>query len=83
MKVFAQEKLLGKAAPQILLRYAMTLPVSACVVGMPQLDHLEENIRVAKGFQPLSEEEMKNLPKTVSAALRASIDRFFADHVDA
>ncbi len=83
MKVFAQEKLLGKAAPEILLRYAMTLPVSACVVGMPQLGHLEENIRVAKSFQPLSEEEMKNLPKTVSAALRASIDRFFADHVDA
>ncbi|MEJ5366792.1 MAG: aldo/keto reductase [Bryobacteraceae bacterium] len=83
MKVFAQERLLGKAPPEILLRYAMTLPVSACVVGMPQLEHLEQNIRVAKNFQPLSEEEMKNLPKTVSAALRASIDRFFADHVDA
>ena len=37
MKVFAQEKLLGKALPDILLRYAMTLPVSACVVGMPLL----------------------------------------------
>ncbi|MGQ9916251.1 MAG: aldo/keto reductase [Bryobacteraceae bacterium] len=83
MKVFAQEKLLGKAPPEILLRYAMTLPVSACVVGMPQLDHLEQNIRVAKSFRPLSEEEMKSLPKTVSAALRASIDRFFSDHADA
>lgn len=82
MKVFAQERLLGKAAPEILLRYAMTLPVSACVVGMPQIEHLEENIRVAKNFQPLSEEEMKHLPRTVSAALRASIDRFFADHAD-
>lgn len=82
MKVFAQEKLLGKASPEVLLRYAMTLPVSACVVGMPQLDHLEANIRVAKDFRPLTEEEMKSLPKTVSAALRASIDRFFASHVD-
>lgn len=83
MKVFAQEKLLGKAAPDILLRYAMTLPVSACVVGMPQLEHLDFNLRVAKNFKPLSEQEMKSLPRTVSASLRASIDRFFADHVDA
>lgn len=83
MKVFAQGKLLGKAPPEILLRYAMTLPVSACVVGMPQLDHLEQNIRVARSFRPLSEEEMKSLPTTVSAALRASIDRFFSDHADA
>ncbi|GIU78513.1 MAG: hypothetical protein KatS3mg005_1751 [Bryobacteraceae bacterium] len=83
MKVFAQEKLLGKAPPDILLRYAMTLPVSACVVGMPQLEHLEFNLRVAKNFRPLSEEEMKSLPRSVSAALRASIDRFFASHVDA
>jgi aryl-alcohol dehydrogenase-like predicted oxidoreductase len=83
MKVFAQEKLLGKAPPEILLRYAMTLPVSACVVGMPQIEHLDFNIRVAKNFQPLSPEEMKRLPKTVSEALRASIDRFFAAHTDA
>jgi len=83
MKVFAQEKLLGKAPPEILLRYAMTLPVSACVVGMPQLEHLDFNIGVAKSFQPLSPEEMKSLPKTVSASLRASIDRFFSTHTDA
>jgi len=83
MKVFAQEKLLGKAAPDILLRYVMTLPVSASVVGMPHLEHLEFNLRVAKNFRPLSEDEMKSLPRSVSAALRASIDRFFADHVDA
>lgn len=83
MKVFAQEKLLGKAPPEILLRYAMTLPVSACVVGMPQLEHLDFNLRVAKTFKPLSEEEMKSLPRTVSSALRAAIDRFFSNHVDA
>jgi len=83
MKVFAQEKLLGKAPPEILLRYAMTLPVSACVVGMPQLEHLDFNLRVAKNFKPLSEEEMRSLPRTVSSALRAAIDRFFANHVDA
>jgi len=82
MKIFAQEKLVGKAPAEILLRYGMTLPVTATTVGMPQLAHLEENIRVAKAFKPLSKEEMETLPKSVSTQMRASIDHFFSDHVD-
>jgi hypothetical protein len=82
MKVFAQEKLIGKADPAILLRYAMTLPVAAAVAGMPKLEHLDANLATAKAFQPLSNEDMRKLPSTVSAQMRASIDRFFADHVD-
>jgi uncharacterized protein len=82
MKVFAQERLLGKAAPEMLVRYAMTLPVSAAVVGMPKLEYLKANIAVAKSFKPLSHDEMQSLPKNVSEQLRASIDRFFSDHVD-
>jgi predicted aldo/keto reductase-like oxidoreductase len=82
MKVFAQEKLLGKAAPEMLMRYAMTLPVAAAVVGMPQLAHLEQNLQVAKSFKPLTRDEMRSLPTSVSAQMRASIDRFFADHQD-
>jgi len=82
MKAFAQEKLLGKAAPEVLLRYAMTLPVAAVTVGMPQMAHIDTNLEVAKNFTPLSREEMKSLPAGVSAQMRASIDRFFADHVD-
>lgn len=83
MKVFAQDKLLGKASIEMLLRYAMTLPVAAAVAGMPKLEHLDENLRVAKAFKPLTHEEMKSLPDSVSAQLRASIDHFFADHADA
>ncbi len=82
MKVFAQEKLLGKAAPEMLLRYAMSLPVTATTVGMPHLEHIDFNTNVAKNFKPLSSEEMNSLPKSVSAQMRASIDHFFADHVD-
>lgn len=82
MKVFAQEKLLGKAAPEMLIRYAMTLPIAAAVVGMPKLDFLKSNITVAKSFHPLTKEEMLTLPKNVSEQLRASIDSFFSDHVD-
>jgi predicted aldo/keto reductase-like oxidoreductase len=82
MKVFAQEKLLGKASPEMLVRYAMSLPVAATTIGMPQLDHIDANLAVAKNFKPLSSEEMKSLPASVSAQMRASIDRFFSDHQD-
>ncbi len=82
MKVFAQEKLLGKASPEMLLRYAMSLPVAATTVGMPQLEHVDFNINVAKNFKPLTPEEMKSLPSKVSEQMRASIDRFFVDHQD-
>lgn len=82
MKVFAQEKLLGKAAPEMLLRYAMTLPVAAAVVGMPELEHIDFNIKTAKAFKPLTSDEMKSLPAGVTAQMRASIDHFFSDHVD-
>lgn len=82
MKVFAQDKLVGKASPEMLIRYAMTLPIAAAVVGMPKLDFLKANLAVAKSFHPLTREEMQTLPKNVSEQLRASIDRFFSDHVD-
>jgi len=82
MKVFAQERLLGQAAPEMLLRYAMSLPVAATTVGMPELAHIDFNLAVAKRFQPLSPAEMKSLPAGVSTKMRAAIDRFFAGHID-
>lgn len=82
MKVFAQEKLLGKAAPEMLLRYSMSLPVAVAVVGMPQLEHIDFNTNVAHGFKPLSKKEMDELPASVSEQMRASIDHFFHDHED-
>ncbi|MGD0578624.1 MAG: aldo/keto reductase, partial [Bryobacteraceae bacterium] len=40
MKLFGQDKLVGQAAPEMLIRYSMTLPISAAVVGMPKLEFL-------------------------------------------
>ena len=82
MKIFAQERLLGKASPEMLLRYSMSLPVAATTVGMPQLEHVDYNLNVARNFKPLTPAEMQSLPASVSAQMRASIDRFFSDHVD-
>jgi uncharacterized protein len=83
MKVFAQEGLSGKAPVEKLIRYSMSLPVTAAVVGMPKPEYITENIRVAKAFKPLPASEMKQLSEELSGAHKASLDAFFRDHVDA
>ncbi len=82
MKVFAQDKLTGTAPPEALVRYAMSLPVAAAVIGMPQLEHLEANARIAQSFQPLSPREMDELRQKL-APQRARLERFFRHHADA
>lgn len=47
--------------PQELLRYAMSLPVLTTVSGVDSLDVLYQNLRVARGFQPMPPEEMTAL----------------------
>jgi hypothetical protein len=82
MKVFAQEKLLGRATPEMLLRYVLSLPVAAAAVGMPELAHIDFNVAVARNFKPLSRQQMLSLPGSVTAQMRASIDQYFSDHAD-
>jgi len=82
MKIFGQEGLVGKASVEKLIRYSLTLPVATAVLGMPKLEFLEENVRVAKAFQPLSKKEMQALAGDLKLA-KLEMDRFFADHVDA
>jgi hypothetical protein len=83
MKVFAQEALVGQATPQKLLYYTLSLPVTAAVVGMPKLDLLEEDVRLARAFQPLAAAEMQELSGRLSARNKQALDRFFERHVDA
>jgi len=83
MKVFAQGKLTGAAAPQMLLRYSMTLPVATAVAGMPKLELIDANVEVARTFQPLSNSEMEDLSDWVASGHKAELDRFFEHHVDA
>lgn len=83
MKVFAQEGLVGKASPEKLIRYSLSLPVSAAVVGMPQLRFIDENIKIAKAFKPLPAGEMQKLADNLSGKYKVALDQFFANHVDA
>ena len=83
MKVFAQEGLNGKAPVDKLIRYSMSLPVTAAVLGMPKVEYIAQNIGVAKAFKPMPPGEMKQLSEELSGAHKASLDAFFNDHIDA
>ena len=39
------------------LRYAFSLPVSTVIVGMESMDQLEQNLRIAESFTPMSDAE--------------------------
>jgi uncharacterized protein len=82
MKVFAQEGLSGKATAEKLIHYAMSLPVTAAVVGMPKLEFVDENVAIAKRFKPMPRNEMKRLGDELSSEHKARLDAWFHDHVD-
>ena len=82
MKVYAQEKLLPDGRPEDLVRYSMSLPVASAVVGMPQLDFINENVKIAKSFTPMPKDEMIRLSSRLAAARKASIDEYFRHHND-
>src|SRR5271154_6542302 len=43
------------------LRYAMSLPVATTICGIDSLDVLYQNVGIARGFKPMSPEEMQAL----------------------
>ncbi|HWF20222.1 MAG TPA: aldo/keto reductase [Verrucomicrobiae bacterium] len=51
----------GVVKAEELLRYAMSLPVATTISGMDSLKVLEQNLRVARGFKPMTPEEMDAL----------------------
>jgi aryl-alcohol dehydrogenase-like predicted oxidoreductase len=51
----------GVVTGEELLRYAMNLPVSTTIVGMDSIDVLRQNVRIARDFRPMTDEEMNAL----------------------
>jgi aryl-alcohol dehydrogenase-like predicted oxidoreductase len=51
----------GLVKAEEMLRYAMSLPVATTITGMDSLDVLRQNLRVARGFTPMSAEQMQAL----------------------
>ena len=55
----------GAVTPEEGLRYAMSLPVAVTISGMDSLAVLEQNLGVARGFQPFGAEEMAKIRERV------------------
>lgn len=87
MKVTAQENLIGhgdgKSSIEPLLRYCLSLPVSAAVVGMPKLEFIRENTAIARHFEPMPAYQMREFSTRMADANKLAMDRFFCCHEDA
>jgi aryl-alcohol dehydrogenase-like predicted oxidoreductase len=86
MKVFGQEFLIGteggKMDVDTLLHFAMSLPVTAAVAGMPHIEMLEHNIELARNFKPYSPERMNQLRRDMGV-LHDDMQHHLVGHVDA
>ena len=85
MKVYGQDKLIGteggKTDADTLLRFAMSLPVTAAVAGMPQVEMLEHNVEQARSFSPFSTEKMNQLRHEMSV-LQHAMQHHLVGHID-
>jgi predicted aldo/keto reductase-like oxidoreductase len=64
----------GVITAEEMLRYAMSLPVATTISGIDSLKVLRQNLAVARGFKPMSAEEMDSLRKR--CAEKAADGRF-------
>jgi predicted aldo/keto reductase-like oxidoreductase len=54
--------------PEEMLSYAMSLPVAVTISGVDSLAVLHQNLAVARGFKPLSSDQMDELRQRASLA---------------
>ncbi len=52
-------KLPGTVTIKEALEYNMTLPVSTTIIGVDNVAQIEEDVKIASEFTPLSDDEMK------------------------
>jgi predicted aldo/keto reductase-like oxidoreductase len=83
MKVFGQEHLVNAAAPEKLLAYALSLPVSLVSVGMPKPELITHNAELAMAFKPMSRRERNRLVDSIETGRKLAMHEFFRDHEDA
>ena len=59
------------------LRYALSLPVSVTITGMDSMARVEQAVKVARGFQPLSEKQIQALlAKTEKVAKGGALEKY-------
>jgi len=57
----------GAVTAEEALRYVMSLPIATVVSGIESLDVLKQNLGVARGFTPMSDDEMRRLRERCAA----------------
>jgi uncharacterized protein len=73
MKVYFRgfaSKLPGYTGMEPFFRFALSHPVTNIVVGCDNVAQLEENVRFAEAFEPMTEEEHKKLVRDTAAFAR-------------
>ncbi len=63
-------KIFGNESADLFLRFALTQPIAAAVVGCETLDQLEANVRIAQSFQPMDQTEQEVLINRVKSYAR-------------
>ncbi len=63
-------KLLGEEGVENFLRFAMSQPIAAAVVGCDTMEQLEMNVRIARTFEPMSERDQEILITKVTSYAR-------------
>ncbi|MBK7134399.1 MAG: hypothetical protein IPH69_16730 [Bacteroidales bacterium] len=61
MKIPARDRIFengGIITMKEAMEYVMTLPVSTVIIGLDDIAQLEENIRIAENFKPLTADQM-------------------------
>jgi predicted aldo/keto reductase-like oxidoreductase len=51
-------RIFGNESVEMFLRFALTQPISAAVVGCETIEQLETNVRIARSFQPMDPQEL-------------------------
>ena len=82
MKIYAADGLVGQVPARKLLSYSLTLPVALCVIGMPKPELIDENVAIAKSYQPMPKKEMESLAAALSSKNKLALDHYFANHND-
>jgi len=73
MKVYLRglaARIPGHTGMEPYLRFALSQPVSTVVIGCDDLRQLEENIRFASSFQPMTKPEQDDLVRHVAPFAR-------------
>jgi len=74
MKTFGNARLMSVLSARECLEYALSLPISIVIVGAITLGQIEDDVRIAQRFRPLSPEQMAELRRRAASVAGATLE---------